>query len=137
MTMEEAQFFCKQEGKRLPTDLEWELAARGVDGRLYPWGNKFDKQKANCAGLPDKGEPAAHLQPSSLYISGTSPFGLIDMVGNAGDWVDTRGGYERTFMGGFYAFNAEECMVFKSSPDTGAPPWRKITVRCAQDAASH
>jgi hypothetical protein len=133
LTMEEAQLFCRQQGKRLPTDLEWELAARGVDGRLYPWGNKFDGQRTNCGGLPEKGEPPASLQPSFKYALGASPFGVIDMVGNAGDWVDTRGGYERTFMGGFYAFNPEECMVFKSLPDTGEPPWRKITVRCVQD----
>jgi formylglycine-generating enzyme required for sulfatase activity len=133
LTMEEAQLFCKQQGKRLPTDLEWELAARGVDGRLYPWGNKFDGQRTNCVGLPEKGQAPATLQPSSKYTQGASPFGVIDMVGNAGDWVDTRGGYERTYMGGFYTFNPEECMVFKSLPDTGEPPWRKITARCVQD----
>ena len=133
LTMEEAQLFCTQQGKKLPTDLEWELAARGVDGRLYPWGNKFDAERTNCAGLPEKGATPATLQPSSKYLQGVSPFGVIDMVGNAGDWVDTRGGYERTFMGGFYAFNPEECMVFKSLPDTGEPPWRKITTRCVQE----
>ncbi len=134
LTMEEAQLFCRRQGKRLPTDLEWELAARGVDGRLYPWGNKFDGQRTNCVGLPEKGQPPARLQPSSKYVLGASPFGVIDMVGNAGDWVDTRGGYERTFMGGFYAFNPEECMVFKALPDTGEPPWRTITARCIQDS---
>lgn len=133
LTIEEAQLFCTQRGKRLPTDLEWELAARGVDGRLYPWGNKFDPKLTNCVGLPEKGAAPATLQPSSRYLQGASPFGVIDMVGNAGDWVDTRGGYERTFMGGFYAFNPEECMVFKSLPDTGEPPWRKITARCVQE----
>src|SRR5262249_38046373 len=79
LTMEEAQFFCKKQGKRLPTDLEWELAARGVDGRLYPWGNKFDGQRTNCIGLPDKGQPPARLEPSSKYLAGASPFGVIDM----------------------------------------------------------
>jgi len=133
LTIEEAQLFCTQRGKRLPTDLEWELAARGVDGRLYAWGNKFDPKLTNCVGLPEKGAPPASVQPSSRYLQGASPFGVIDMVGNAGDWVDTRGGYERTFMGGFYAFNPEECMVFKSLPDTGEPPWRKITTRCVQE----
>ena len=133
LTIEEAQLFCSQQGKRLPTDLEWELAARGVDGRLYPWGNKFDSKLTNCVGLPEKGAVPATIQPSSKYLQGASPFGVIDMVGNAGDWVDTRGGYERTFMGGFYAFNPEECMVFKSLPDTGEPPWRKITTRCVRE----
>jgi hypothetical protein len=133
LTIEEAQLFCSRQGKRVPTDLEWELAARGVDGRLYPWGNKFDSKLTNCVGLSEKGAAPATLEPSSKYLQGASPFGVIDMVGNAGDWVDTRGGYERTFMGGFYAFNPEECMVFKSLPDTGEPPWRKITTRCVQE----
>ena len=88
-------------------------------------------------GLPDKGQAPATLPPSSLYAAGASPFGVLDMVGNAGDWVGTRGGYERTFMGGFYAFNPEECMTFKSLPDTGEPPWRKITVRCVQNAGGN
>jgi formylglycine-generating enzyme required for sulfatase activity len=54
MTMKEAELFCKNRGKRLPTASEWELAARGTDGRLYPWGNRFEKTRANVIGLPDK-----------------------------------------------------------------------------------
>lgn len=113
--------------------MRWELAATGVDGPSLSRGNKFDPKLTNCVGLPERRADPATLQPSSKYLPGVSPFGLIDMVGNAGDWVDTRGGYERTFMGGFYAFNPEECMVFKSLPDTGEPPWRKITARCVQE----
>ena len=46
---------------------------------------KFDGQRTNCIGLPEKGQPPASLQPSSKYVLGASPFGVIDMVGNAGD----------------------------------------------------
>lgn len=70
--------------------MRWELAATGVDGRLCPGGNKFDPKLTNCVGLPEKGADPATLRPSSKYLQGVSPFDLIDMVGNAGDWVDTR-----------------------------------------------
>ena len=52
MTRHEAEVYCASRGMRLPTDLEWELAVRGVDGRAYPWGNRFDGTRANVPGLP-------------------------------------------------------------------------------------
>jgi formylglycine-generating enzyme required for sulfatase activity len=132
MTMDEARMFCALENKRLPTDLEWELAARGVDARLYPWGNNFDALRANVVGLPDKDAKKQGLVPVDTYPNGRSPFGLLDTVGNAGDWVDSRGGYERTFMGGTFRFNKEDSLVYSSMPDTGDPlPLLPVTCRCA------
>lgn len=130
-TEQEAQSYCKEQGKRLPTVSEWELAARGVDGRLYPWGEQFDEQRTNCRGLPAQGQPAATLQPSSKYLAGASPFGVIDMVGNAGDWVDSKESYS-SFMGGYYAFNPEDCTVFAELPATSIQeiPSRETTARC-------
>jgi hypothetical protein len=131
MTIEEAKLYCALKSKRLPTDLEWELAARGVDARLYPWGNSFDASRANVVGLPDKGQKQ-ELVPVDFYPNGRSPFGLLDTVGNAGDWVDTRGGYEKTFMGGTFRFNKEEALVYSRMPDTGDPlPLLPVTCRCA------
>jgi formylglycine-generating enzyme required for sulfatase activity len=131
MTIEESKLYCALKSKRLPTDLEWELAARGVDARIYPWGNSFDASRANVGGLPQKGEKL-ELVPVDFYPNGRSPFGLLDTVGNAGDWVDTRGGYERTFMGGTFRFNKEEALVYSSMPDTGDPlPLLPVTCRCA------
>ena len=130
MTMEEAKLYCASQNKALPTDLEWELASRGVDGRLYPWGNTFDPSRANVAGLPEKGE-TLKLVAVDFYPNGRSPFGLLDTVGNAGDWVDSRGGYERTFMGGTYRFNKEEALTYSAMPDTGDPlPLLPVTARC-------
>jgi len=130
LTMEEARLYCKLQNKRLPTDLEWELAARGVDARLYPWGNAFDASRANVVGLPDKGQKY-DLAPGDSFQNGRSPFGLLDTVGNAGDWIDSRGGYERTFMGGTYRFDKENTLTYSSMPDTGEPlPLMPVTSRC-------
>jgi len=130
LTMEEARLYCKSQNKRLPTDLEWELAARGVDARLYPWGNAFDASRANVVGLPDKGQKYL-LAPVDAFPNGRSPFGLLDTVGNAGDWIDSRGGYERTFMGGTYRFDKENTLTYSTMPDTGDPlPLMPITCRC-------
>jgi formylglycine-generating enzyme required for sulfatase activity len=132
LTMDEARLFCALQNKRLPTDLEWQLAARGVDARLYPWGNNFDTLRANVVGLPDKDARNQGLVPVDAYPDGRSPFGLLDTVGNAGDWVDSRGGYERTFMGGTFRFNKEDSLVYSNMPDTGDPlPLLPVTCRCA------
>lgn len=130
MTMDEAKLYCASRGKRLPTELEWELSARGVDGRLYPWGNQFDDSRANIPGLPEKDQQTG-LVAVDFYPDSRSPFGLLDTIGNAGDWVDSQGAYERTFMGGTYRFNKEDALTYSSMPDTGDPlPLLPVTVRC-------
>ena len=131
MTIEEARLYCALKNKRLPTDLEWELAARGVDARLYPWGNSFDTARAKVVSLPDKGQKQ-ELVPVDAYPNSRSPFGLLDTVGTAGDWIDSRGGYEKTFMGGTFRFNKEDALVYSSMPDAGDPfPLFPVTCRCA------
>jgi formylglycine-generating enzyme required for sulfatase activity len=96
MTRFEAQAYCASRKMRLPTDLEWELAVRGVDGRDYPWRNRFDQARANVRGLPEKGVAAPGVKPVDAYPDERSPFGLVDTVGNAGDWViNVSAAYER------------------------------------------
>ncbi len=83
ITFREAEAFCDWLGGRLPLADEWEKAARGLDGRAYPWGNEFNRDKCAC-----EESGAARPVPVDAHLDARGPFGLLACVGNVAELVD-------------------------------------------------
>ena len=85
VSLEDARAYAAWAGKRLPHEWEWQYAAQGTDGRIYPWGNEWD---ASAVPTPEKRREMREPTSVDAFPKGASPFGVMDLVGNVWQWTD-------------------------------------------------
>jgi formylglycine-generating enzyme required for sulfatase activity len=125
VSFHEAEAFAKWAGKLLPTEIQWERAARGSEGYQYPWGDVFESIRCNA-----KESGIGKTTRVTRYPNGVSPSGCYDMTGNVWEWTSTKEGALRVLKGGSWSESSDTATTHARATKAAGSRYNTIGFRC-------